>query len=391
MLIVSDWGPPMIDGPSIILGNLLREFRENEAILFSRKINKNNSIYNKKGNALDIKRYSVYVPSLYIPELSSFLRRLFRLIETAWIPFTVIKGVIIVLAEKVDYILATSDAPHAHFLTAAYCIARIMRKKLVLYFFDPVEEFRMGRIQKVLVKRLMPRLVKYASKFIVMSNTLADHYRVKYGIKCEVLPHSVRINGSEDATVPEDGLMNEETEIIFSGKISKYQEDSLLNLKKAIDLIPQKIRLKIYTSTKPNYLRMLGFSGAHIATGHLDHEHLMEELKKADILFLPLSFQNSGSSVVKAAFPAKTMDYLLAKRPILIHAPKDSFIVNYAKKNGFAVCVTENGTNSLANAIQNLIENKNLSVELIKNCQKTFLQHSSRIVYKKFVKIMGEI
>ncbi len=390
ILIASNWGPPMIDGPSIILGNLLRQFDREKTILFTRKIDKNLSIYNKKGNPLTIKQYSVYVPSPYTPGLGSISRRLFRLMETAWIPLTVIKGVVVCLFEKANCILATSDQPHAHFLISAYFIAKLTGRKLILYLLDPVEAFRLGRIQRIVVGVFMPRLIKYASKIIVMNEVLADYYQFKYGVKCGVLPHSVSIKNEEEAAVPENGLMNEVPEIVFSGKLSQYQEDSLLNLKRAIQILPQKIRLKIYASNKPAYLRKLGLYGENVTIDHLNHEKLMEELNKADILFLPLSFKYSESMVVKSAFPAKTMDYLLARRPILVHAPKDSFIVGYAQRNNFAVCVAENDVNLLASAIRNLIGDKDLKLKLINNCQKTLLQHNSKTVYNKFLNIMGE-
>lgn len=391
ILIVSNWGPPMIDGPSIILGNLLREFNQEKIILFTRSIDKNNAVFNKKGNPLTIKKYSVYVPSPYTPGLGNFSRRLFRLMETAWIPITIVKGVIVCLLEKANCILATSDQPHSHFLVSSYFIARLTGRKLILYLLDPVEAFRLGRIQKIVVGVFMPRLMKFASKIIVMDEILADHYQFKYGVKCEVLPHSVSIKEVEETDISKNGLMNDVPEIVFSGNVSRFHEDSLLNLKKAIELIPLKIKLKIYTSTSPEYLRELGFSGRYVTIDHIDHEKLMEKLKKADILFLPLSFLNSDSIIVKAAFPAKTMDYLLASRPILIHAPKDSFIVDYAQRNDFAVCVAENNVDLLANAIRNLIRDKDLKLKLVNNCQKTLLQHNSKTVYNKFSKIMDEI
>jgi len=390
ILIVSNWGPPMIDGPSIILGNLLREFDREKTILFTRNIDKNTAVYNKKGNPLTIKKYSVYVPSPYTPGLGNFSKRLFRLMETAWIPLTIVKGVIVCLLEKVNCILATSDQPHSHFLISSYFIARLTGRRLILYLLDPVEAFRLGRIQKIVVGVFMPRLMKFASKIIVMNEILADHYQFKYGVKCEVLPHSISIKGFEETDMPENGLVNKVPEIVFSGNVSRFHEDSLLNLKKAIELISLKIKLKIYTSTRPEYLREIGFSGGNVTIDHVDHEKLMEKLKKADILFLPLSFLNSDSIVVKAAFPAKTMDYLLANRPILIHASKDSFIVDYAQKNDIAVCVTENDVNALANAIKELLQNMDLRLKLNQNCQTALLQHNSKTVYNKFLRIMGE-
>jgi len=48
ILIVSNWGSPMIDGPSIILGNLLREFDWEKTILFTRNVDKNTAVYKKR-------------------------------------------------------------------------------------------------------------------------------------------------------------------------------------------------------------------------------------------------------------------------------------------------------------------------------------------------------
>jgi len=391
ILVISDWAPPMIDGPSMILGNLLREFKKDDVVLFKRKINRNTNTYSKKGNELNIKEYSLFVPTPYFPGLSNFWRRVFRLLETLFIPLTVIKGLWVCAIEGIDCILATSDAPHAHFLTSAYLIAKIAKKRLVLYLLDPVEEFQMGRIQKNMVNMFLPRMMRYSSKVIVMNDVLAEHYNSKFGIKCEVLPHSVDINSNRCDPENAKREQSEKIKIIFSGKISKYQEDALLNLINAIKRSPKNIILKIFTPTKPSYLKQLGFDSANVTIKYIDHDDLKGELKKADILFIPLSFINSGSMIVKAAFPVKIMDYLLAQRPILINAPGDSFIVKFAKDNKIAEIVTENDADAVAKAIDDLINNSEKRDTLILNCQKTVINYEPRIIFERFSKIVKDL
>ena len=381
----------MIDGPSIILGNLLREFNKDDVVLFKRKINGNTNTYNRSGNELSIKEYSVFVPTPYLPCLSSFWRRVFRLLEVLFIPLTVIKGLWVCNIEGIDCILATSDQPHAHFLTSAYLISRMAKKRLVLYLLDPAEAFPMNIVQKNMVNMFLPRMMKYSSKVIVMSDILAEHYWSKFKIKCEVLHHSVDINNNICNPESIKKEQREKIEIIFSGKISKYQEDGLLNMLKAIKSLSENIVLKMYTPTRPEFLKQLGFSEDNIIIDYVNHEDLKKELCKADILFLPLSFMNASSIIVKAAFPAKTMDYLLASRPILINAPEDSFLVRYARDNGIAEIVTENSADELARALSALIRDKEKRNRLVANCKSTAIKHEPRVIFKRFSEIIKDI
>lgn len=55
------------------------------------------------------------------------------------------------------------------------------------------------------------------------------------------------------------------------------------------------------------------------------------------------------------------------------------------------MCVAENDVNALANALQNLLKNKDLRLKLTRNCQKTLLQHNPKTVYDKFVKVIEEV
>ncbi|MGD1046147.1 MAG: hypothetical protein ABR936_12640 [Bacteroidota bacterium] len=387
ILIISDWGPPMLDGPSIILGNLLREFKPDELVLYKRKINEHLQIYNKKGNEVSAKMYSVFVPSPHSNKYAGFVRRIMRFIESAMIPITVLKGVWINIIERPTYIMVTSDPPHCHFLIAGYLISILSRKKLFLYLLDPLEEFGSSGFQKRLFKFFMPLIFHYASEVIVMNELLAEFYKQKYGVQCKILYHSID-NRNVVVAKEEKAVNNDIYTILFSGNISRFQIDSLLNLKDAIQLIPHKIRLLLFSPTNEIAIRESGFRGDHISIAHYDHDLLMNELKKADILFLPLSFKQSDSIIVKAAFPSKTMDYLAAQRPILIHAPEDCFIVKYAKERMFAEVVTENNIVPLAEAIELLLFNKEKQQELIENSYTTLLRHKSSQKYRELIDIL---
>ena len=387
VLLISDWAPPMLDGPSIILGNILREFKPEDLVLYTRRLDRHTKIFCKKGNEVDVKRYAVTVPSPHAVTQSSFLRRIFRVLEVVTIPFTTIKGLLIALKEKPDYILATSDIPHGHFMIAAFFIAAALRKKLFFYLFDPIEEFASSRMHRVLMRYFEPRMFNYASGVITMNNHLARHYKEKYEIDCRVLHHSY--NNPESAESKRNGNnKNKDFKVVFPGNVSKYQLDALLNLKKALQLVKSGVQLVIYTPVNQETLNEYGLNGDNIIISHVDHQTLEEELKKADLLFLPLSFENAASIIVKAAFPSKTMDYMASGRPIIVHAPADCFIAEYAREKKFAEVVTDNNIVSLANAIESLLVNHDRQEELIRNSYKTLLNHDSKLKYRELISIL---
>jgi glycosyltransferase involved in cell wall biosynthesis len=81
---------------------------------------------------------------------------------------------------------------------------------------------------------------------------------------------------------------------------------------------------------------------------------LHEELRHADILFLPYSFSENARAAVETAFASKTADYLAVGKPVLVFGPKNSTLVRYASEQGFAEIVDEFSATALARGIQNI-------------------------------------
>lgn len=387
VLLVTDWAPPMLDGPSIILGNILRKFKTEDLVLYTRKLDRHTKIFCKKGNEVDARRYTVSVPSPYAAGKNGMLRRIVRMLEVASIPFTAVKGMFIAFKEKPDYILATSDIPHGHFMIAAFFIAAALRIKLFFYLFDPIEEFASSRMHRTLMRYFEPRMFNYAAGVITMNNHLARHYKEKYGIDCRVLHHSYNNTPSIES---QGGGNNKKKDfkIIFSGNVSKYQLDALLNLKKALELTKSSVQLVIYSPINQETLKWYGLAGDDVSNMYVDHETLEYELKKADLLFLPLSFENADSIVVKAAFPSKTMDYMASGRPIIVHAPADCFIAEYAREKEFAEVVAENNIASLAEAVESLLNDHDRQEDLVRNSRRTLMDHNSGSKYRELVSIL---
>jgi glycosyltransferase involved in cell wall biosynthesis len=77
--------------------------------------------------------------------------------------------------------------------------------------------------------------------------------------------------------------------------------------------------------------------------------------KQADILFLPLAFASEYREIIRTAAPGKICEYLSARRPVLVHAPADSFTAWYFREHDCGVVADTNDPVELAHALERLI------------------------------------
>ena len=87
---------------------------------------------------------------------------------------------------------------------------------------------------------------------------------------------------------------------------------------------------------------------------------------EADILFLPLAFDCPAPDVVRSALPGKFPEYLASGRPILVHAPADSFVAWYCRQHHCAAVVDEPDTRALADGLHRLISDGNFRRAIIR-------------------------
>jgi glycosyltransferase involved in cell wall biosynthesis len=99
--------------------------------------------------------------------------------------------------------------------------------------------------------------------------------------------------------------------------------------------------------------------------GWIPNLELRRALCRADILFLPASFDKQEAAVVIAGFPTKAADYMASGRPILVFGPEYSSLVRYARQYGFAEVVTEPSDDALANGIKKLLQSPTHREQLV--------------------------
>lgn len=397
ILVISSYAPPAISGSPLMMFNLLRYFPENSFCILTSHFGINNKVI-EKGNWLKAKYFYFDTPILTsLPQKEgtffqkikkwvkkfSLLESLARLFFLFYLPFNIVKrGEKIIQGENAELLLGYSD--YGPVLFSTYLLHRIAKKPYFLYFYDLYYGNNFSLPYKILAYFLEPRLFKEAEKVFVMSETLQEYYQKKYEREAILIRNSIPIPESKPKT-----KINhlEPYKIVFTGTIFELQADAIKNLIKAVGEIQNpKIQFWLYSPHDKNFLNNQGiFESEKVIFAQGLPQEMPEIQKSADILFVPLSFKTKYTLVINTSSPGKTYEYLVSGRPILIHAPRKSYLAQYIKKHNCGLVVDEENIEQLKEAIKKLIFNKTLVKELVKNAWQTaILNHDAKLNSQKF-------
>ena len=401
VLLISSWAPPAVGGPQNLY-NVLKDFKGRYFILTSFKNLKNASPQASRWLSGEYvffdnpsaKKEDVLESAKQIYHKRSFVRAtlkkvgvirsvgnyLIRVITLIWQINGFIKsGLKTVRSGEVDVLLAISDNGPA--LISAYIIHKITKKPLYIYLFDLYRGniFPTPLVEKLLARIFEPMIFRSAEKIILTNEGTREFYVKRYGEyvrpKVEIVHNSIfpesYLNQGPRAT--KEGSFK----IVFTGRIYWAQLQSLQNLVKAVEEIDDvDIKLVLYCPNKREYLDKIGIrESSKIKIDFAPVEKMAEIQSSADILFLPLSWNTKSPEIINTATPGKLSDYLIAGRPILVHAPRETFLVQYTQKNNCAMVVDENNVDLLKKSIKELVLNINLRDNLVKNAKDVFFRN----------------
>lgn len=147
--------------------------------------------------------------------------------------------------------------------------------------------------------------------------------------------------------------------VVFFGNIW-YHLPTLIDL--AHLLSKQNIELVIFSNRNLEFFQSRGLKTSNV-TAHVfweEHDDLLNWCQEnVDILYLPMHFDNYQKQEIQCSFPSKIADYTSLGLPVIIHAPRNSSVVEFAAMNAgypFAEVVTSDSEDELAAAIDRLTD-----------------------------------
>lgn len=260
-------------------------------------------------------------------------------------------------AEKCTTLVACSgDLPD---LPAAALICKWTKRTFIPYFFDDYIYQWVG-VNRKISRFFEPFIVRTAKRVLVPNEFMQDEYRRRYGVEAFIIRNPSELSVQE----PKQGALPllSPVKIVYSGAIYNAHYGAFRNLVQAIQSLKDySLELHLYTGVKKADLEREKILGPRVHFhGHIPHHEVMSALAKADVLFLPLDFDSPIQEVLRTASPGKMGELLASGKPILVHAPQNSFLSWYFRKHQCGMVVDRNNVNLLADGIAQLIINDDL-------------------------------
>lgn len=354
-LIWTEHAPPLRAGTPILLGRLLRQLTPGSFSVATAR----------QASEVDSVAWPV-AATFWIPASGGrtpIVRLVRSLAQLALVPWWVLRGTLIMRRGGFDAITAVSSGS-PYFLVAGV-VARLSAKPLAVYVLDDVTvSIRSAPVStRVFARLLYPRLLRRATKLMVLSEPLRVLMRER-GLKATVLPNPVRVQNTSPLRMR---TPRRPTIVTFSGAVYSVQIDPLVALIHVAAKQTTEVTVRIFgdalalrTDARVRQLEL-----TNVIFGEFDETEAQRVLGDADILYLPLSFDERHRGIVELAFPAKAVDYLASGTPILVHAPSWSCIARHFKEHELGIVVDTMEQAPLEAAINRLAHNSRLRETLV--------------------------
>jgi glycosyltransferase involved in cell wall biosynthesis len=161
--------------------------------------------------------------------------------------------------------------------------------------------------------------------------------------------------------------------IAYIGTIlSNNQRDSLLDVARAVDALNhagEKVEFHVYSAWSDRYRKPLEENRGVHAHPPLDDASTFKNLVAADLLLIPVNFDQRSQRYIRYSMPAKVPFYMVSGTPILVYGPEGVASVDYARRDGWAMVVSERKPEALRSALRNLMRNEELREKLARTAQ----------------------
>ena len=264
----------------------------------------------------------------------------------------------------------------------SYLISILSGKPLFVYITDLYGENYENRSKKIFQKIVFHR----AKKIFCLTEGMQQVYKDEYNLDTIVIPHCV----NDIPKVKPRKYPNQPFKILFSGSIVHDRLDLLQNL---VQLIGNKkeYKLRLLCPHDNDFLEANNLLADNVTNAFIySNEEMLMELKKADLLYLPLTFKKPFSQrsffQLKSCLGTKSFDYMQSGVPILVHSPKQYLTYQYFENRNMAFLLNSSNLEELKNKIEWIRNNYETAEELSKTALSCLNENDGKRIYKLLIK-----
>ena len=369
-------------GSGYILQNLMEHLNEQDGI---------NVISLTESPELDPEKYPSLVNAKTIVKKPKLPQRAKRFaLWSYWFHMgTIIRnGVKFARDHKADAIVAVF--PDEYFMWAGYRIACKLNIPLYPWFHNTYVENR-SFLGVSLGKRLQAKIFEHSPKVLTMSDGLRDYYRQAYpefSDKFETLQHGFKDISSDAVSKPSElsGKSNRTVKFVYTGNLSLSYLEATERFFRVIGA-NSDYELHVFSNSPESRFRAFTIPEANIVYhGFVGDDDLRSKMiSECDVCLIPLGLTGPISPVeYQTIFPTRLISLLKSGLPLLVHAPDDSFLAQFIRRNDCGMVVSSNKDHDMADAIKELIADQHRAAAYVQNAEKTFgyfkVDHTAQIL-----------
>ena len=256
-------------------------------------------------------------------------------------------------------------------LPASFLAARAVGIAYYSYMFDDYSSQWVNPEERRFAQAACRQVIQEADGVIVPNEFLARVYRQTYGIEAVIVRNSV----AEIPPLPPPRVAGQPFRIVFTGTIYEAHFDAFIRLTQMLTRFAAgEIEFHIYTASDPAYLAKHGIGAPAILHASVSSMEALSIQRSADALFLPLAFASPYPEIINTSAPGKMGEYLASGRPVLVHAPRESFLSWYCRQHACAAVVDGPSVDWLHAATLELIQSPTLGDTLVRNARRRAIE-----------------
>ena len=142
----------------------------------------------------------------------------------------------------------------------------------------------------------------------------------------------------------------------------------------------------------PNYKKYFhGIDGVRYA-GFVPRSEFPRLLMEADLLVLPVNFDEKSLRYVRYSLANKAPEYMASGTPVLVYGPREASTVDYAASEGWGHVVSQCSKEKLRDAILNLMSSPDKRVEMGRKARAlAFCRHDAAKVRTQFRTLLTQV
>ncbi len=271
------------------------------------------------------------------------------------------------------------------------------KKPMVFHMMDdwPAPSIKNGLFKSFWSKKIdrdFRLLLDNSSLLLSIGEDMSEEYKRRYGKEFIPFHNPINIDFWKKSQKNEYTL-NESPYLLYAGRIGLGIDSSLKLIAEAVEKINTELHLSLKfmlrSDEQPGWIN-------EYPSARFEHFVAYEEvprmLSEADILMLPYDFSAESIRFIKYSMPTKASEYMMSGTPVILFAPPDTAVVNYAKKYDCFEISTENSVAALSASIKNIITSlprrRQLSARATSIAEQ---KHNALLITSNFRKALSSI